>query len=454
MKLHPKKNSGSVMFLTLLTTGIICVYLGGYLTLVRNENLITSRSESWNAAIPVAEAGVEEAMSQLKSTFPDLVPVNGWKFNGSYLIKDHWINDREHYIVGIFPPEKKGGTPTIVSEGFVRAPLSETNYISRTIRVNTKLNGVFMPGLVVVKTVSMNGITTIDSFDSTTNTLSTGGKYDPKKADDKGYLATLSSGENLDLVTVYGSIGSGETAPGNSPSVKNSVGDKNWVKNNSGIQPGHYESDINVNVEYPTPPFLSANIPPLTGSKKSAAYILGTPGSTAPSQYSISDLSGIVEIAGNTQLLVTKSFNVSSLTIDPGATLELYVAAPSVDLSGNGQLNVQGTALNFKYFGLAANPDLGWPGNQTFDAGGNGEFTALIDAPGTDLILHGGGKSESDFSGAGLVKSVTFKGHYSFHYDEGARNALAKGYIAISWDEINLSWSEIFNKGLSVAKLY
>src|SRR5204862_301034 len=111
---------------------------------------------------------------------------------------------------------------------------------------------------------------------------------------------------------------------------------------------------------------------------------------------------------------------------------------------------------NFKYFGLPANPALGWLGNKTLDAGGNGEFTALIYAPGTDLILHGGGNSVQDFSGAGFLNSVTFKGNYAFHYDKGAANEGAKGYIAITWDEIQLTWKSILEKGsgFTTAQLY
>src|SRR5258706_4715886 len=44
---------------------IICITLSTYLYLVANQNQTVLRSMSWNSAIPVVEAGIEEALTQL-----------------------------------------------------------------------------------------------------------------------------------------------------------------------------------------------------------------------------------------------------------------------------------------------------------------------------------------------------------------------------------------------------
>ncbi|MEO7677737.1 MAG: hypothetical protein ABIV39_13335, partial [Verrucomicrobiota bacterium] len=197
MKIQTKSNAGSALVVTMLTTGLICLYIGSYLSMISNEDQLTKRSQNWNAAIPVAEAGVEEAMAHLQATFPTLKAAGGWSFQneGVCLTKRNDLSTNEYYVVGIFPPVLANGiaTPLIVSQGFVRAPNS-TNFISRTIRVETKLESYSMPGMVVVTTAVMNGNTlALDSFNSTNAAFSTNGKYDVAKRGDKAYLATLSN---------------------------------------------------------------------------------------------------------------------------------------------------------------------------------------------------------------------------------------------------------------------
>src|SRR5688572_29059746 len=107
MKINLKKTQGGVLFATLFTTGIICLYLGSYLALVSSESRVTTRSQTWNMAMPVAEAGVEEAMSHLKATYPNLTDNNGWSYrNGTtYLIKTQQLSLDEKYVVGIVVPK-------------------------------------------------------------------------------------------------------------------------------------------------------------------------------------------------------------------------------------------------------------------------------------------------------------------------------------------------------------
>ena len=50
---------------TLVTCIIIGIVLASYLGLVSSRYKITIRSQCWNAAIPVAEQAVEEALAHL-----------------------------------------------------------------------------------------------------------------------------------------------------------------------------------------------------------------------------------------------------------------------------------------------------------------------------------------------------------------------------------------------------
>ena len=56
---------GSILVITLLTAFVIGVGVASYLVLVSNQNYSTMRSLAWNTTIPLAEAGIEEALTHL-----------------------------------------------------------------------------------------------------------------------------------------------------------------------------------------------------------------------------------------------------------------------------------------------------------------------------------------------------------------------------------------------------
>jgi hypothetical protein len=450
MKVHPKPNAGNVLFATLITTGIISMFMGGYLSLVRSENQFTSRSQTWNTAIPIAEAGIEEAMTQLRVTFPSPSTANDWKeihdASGlrTYYWKSNSFNPDEYYLVGIFPA---GGvndkTPVIVSQGFARVS-GKTNFISRTVRVNTKVSGPPMAGMVVVTNATLVGDKiAIDSFNSTNILGSTAdGKYDITKRGDKATLASLSSVSNsINIVNadVWGKVATPYGASAKF-GAQSSIGNLAWHNaGKTGVQqdPNPIIDDLNYSIERPVAPYTNATM--LTGS---GSFTLGD------GTYKVDNLSGNLIVNGKAKLLVTSSCDISDIRIqNPSGTasLELYVAAKDAIISGTP--NVEGKASNFKYIGLPPNPGQNWVGNQTLTCGGNGEFTAMMNAPGTRLILRGGGQGVQDFSGACIVGSLVMNGSYNFHFDEAIADDMANKYIAISWDELAVSWEKILANG-------
>src|SRR5262245_10870280 len=67
MKLTPRQsNQGSALILTIITGTLIGTVLCSYLVLISNRNEGAMRSMAWNSAIPVLEAGIEEALSHLQ----------------------------------------------------------------------------------------------------------------------------------------------------------------------------------------------------------------------------------------------------------------------------------------------------------------------------------------------------------------------------------------------------
>src|SRR4030095_5376023 len=91
---------GNVLLTSLVISGTLGFVLAGYLTLVGGQHKMTTRSQSWNAAIPVAEAGVEEALSQLNANGTNLVANNNWTLvDGKYFLRSRTIGENR-YLVG------------------------------------------------------------------------------------------------------------------------------------------------------------------------------------------------------------------------------------------------------------------------------------------------------------------------------------------------------------------
>src|SRR3989442_5824699 len=191
-----KKHHGSVLLVALLTAWVIGIALVSYLTMIANQNRSTYRSLTWNMCIPVLEAGVEEALTQIHyAAITANFGANQWTYNatdGRYH-KTRVLTNSEgsYYDVSIQPIDPRGDPhgPVIFSTGYVPAPadtgvplggetafgmilgagsLSQpTRFVSRTVRVTTVTT--VKGGDAAIKsegTISLTGGSYVDSFDS------------------------------------------------------------------------------------------------------------------------------------------------------------------------------------------------------------------------------------------------------------------------------------------------
>jgi len=441
VKLRTSSQSGNVLVVSLVMASIIGVVLMSYLSLTSSQNVAITRSQSWNSTVPVIEAGVEEALTHLYHNAQGDLTANGWSqvdgatvggvtLTGTQYKKERQIGEAR-YVVTISPPA--AGTPVIYAEGLVPKPLS-TNYLSRVVRVTTKRDGLFTRGLVAKGQITMNGNNvTVDSFDSADAAYSTGGQYDVSKrkangdvATDSGLVNSLSQG-NADI---YGHV---STGPGGSiqVGVNGSAGDLAWVNGgNNGIEPGWSSSDMNVSFPDVQQPFTSAPAPATgSGAYNSYQYVISSSGN-----WEISGLAGSLLVRSNVNavLLVTGPISQTGhdeIRIEPGGSLNLYMAGASASISGNGVVNQGGNATNFMYWGL--------PTNTQLKVAGNGSFKGVIYAPEASLEMKGGGSSSEDVVGAAVAGTVTMTGNFNFHYDENlARVGPPRAYVVASWNEL------------------
>ena len=439
---------GSALLVALLTCAVMAILVGSYLWLTGMQNISVGRSQNWNQAMVVAEAGVEEAMALLNSGVqaPNFA-IFPWTSSGGGVFKNDTNRPAakfgtsyyQVFITNAFV----GSKPVIVATGYVPGPVGQPQ-LTRTVRVVTQPRPTFpVKGpMIVIQTYNANGSNVgTDSFDSTV------GPYNPNSPGTNGDVITMSTNANS-LMIGNGKIdGTVRTPPGGVQGVtatvgaNGSVGDNTWINSSKGFEAGHFEDNFLM------PEFVDATLPnvpvwftPLNGTAPDGLkydYLL--PGGN----YQVADLSGSVYVGGaNTVLYVNNSINISSsgsvkkgsappeIHIAPGASLTLYMGGATASINGNGVVNDTGKASAFAYYGL--------PSNTTINLTGNGSFFGTIYAPEANFNLKGSGKtSTDDFTGASVTKTTTMTGNFNFHYDESLiRLITLGGYDAISWQEL------------------
>jgi hypothetical protein len=431
MKFQPSQQKGSALLIILVTVAVIGITMASYLNLVSNQNLSAMRSLQWNSAIPLAEAGIEEALTQLYFN-PTNRDANGWSLVDGAYTKERVFGDTK-FVTTI----STSTPPEIISRAYVRVPFG-TNYINppRSIRVTTTNDAIFAKGMVAKGQIDLSGnnIKT-DSFDSTDPAYSTNGRYDETKNKANGDIATNSS--LIDSLNVWNAdiYGHASTGPGGTVSVgpNGSIGSMAWhLAGNEGIEPGWADDDMNVQFPDVQAPFSGGAFTPTSGtvSGTNYTYVLSE-GNWQLSSLSLSGQNKVL-VTGNAVLYVTGNVSMSGqsyISVSTNASLQLYVGGATASLGGSGIVNNPGNATNFFFYGL--------PTNTSLSMSGNAAFTGVIYAPQAAFTLGGGGSSDYDFVGASVTSSVQMNGHYKFHYDESlGKNGPRRGFIVTSWNEI------------------
>ena len=238
-----KREQGSILVVTLFTGLAVGIVLAGFLTLISSRYNLTVRSMGWNAAIPVLEAGLEEALTHLHDD-PNSPSANGW-MSGTInelqvYTKERHFTDGSYFYVWIY--NATANNPWIYSQGFVPSPLHTDQYISRTVRVGaSNTPSIFTKAIAATEKVTLSGCGVVDGFDSRK-----GGYNTSTNRDATGAIATDSTNKPaVSVVTahVYGDVNTG--GGGTVSVVGGAVGDTNWNASNTGIQPGWTNNTMN-----------------------------------------------------------------------------------------------------------------------------------------------------------------------------------------------------------------
>lgn len=409
MKIHHSPQAGHTLFVVMMLMGIIIAALGTYLNLASQEQKTLHRSYCWNAALPMAEAGVEEALSHLNQDKTNFT-TDGW---GTNVVRHRALGD-DYYNVGV--TGKPGSTVTITSTGFVH--VVDANYITRVIQVRGVTARDFrFPGLVA-NTITFGGTFSADSYDSSTNTDSTNGQYDPRKASAGALIATPGPLFNLyGNTTILGYITSGTNGTyTRQGSASASDGSCNKCVQMTPV--AHFTNGFGMDLPPVDVPFTDGDLPqPGSVGGTNYDYVLDT-----DYYYTTNFLSsGSIYIKGSASLYVTGLISVNTIVIAPNARLDLFIATPSITLHPN----VVGAAPFFTIFALPTCHDM------TLNSGT--AINGLIYAPNT--ILNAAG--HASISGAIAAATFNCNGTFDFHYDLAFNKPRYLPPVrVISWNEL------------------
>jgi hypothetical protein len=256
------KQLASALLVVMVLGGILCLSVMYYLSLIEQQNTLSVRSQAWNMAIAVSEAGIEEGLEALNSGgIPS--SADGWSQNGTVYSRTNTLPEGNWYTVNM--DYAIPNNPAITARAHVVLPIlaaapslsmfaavgsdgTASTAFSRAIRVTCSKNptSLYTAAMVSKHAIDLkgNGVAT-DSYDSSDPTKSTNGKYDASKyTGDHGDVATDDSViVGVQQANIYGTL---HTGPNGSFSIgtQGGVGTHAWQSaNGSGMQPGHFLQD-------------------------------------------------------------------------------------------------------------------------------------------------------------------------------------------------------------------
>lgn len=417
-----RSEQGTILLITMGFAILSGITLASYYMLAEQEHRTVVRSQNWNSALGMAEAGVDEALAQMNAS-PGNFSANSWGSTGTNYGPVTRTLAGGTYTTYI----ASGGMPVIYSTGTAMvADTSQT--VSRRVRVTTSSQQMspFTVALGAVGFINMNGNKLItDSYNSTNSAESVNGQYNSSYySGSNGSIASVGGIVNIGNHIIDGNLYLGPTASYQSGT-------------NQILGTIYYD----YNVQFPMPTL------PTTDNNGNTISWLNAPGNssahdfTQSGYYAVNDSGTItVEPGISVTLNVTaQSFNPSSISVHGGLTNSGSIVMYGNPSSSGGSVTIKGNETggaigsrpgNFIYFGLQ--------NVSTMTLSGTSLIVGAFYAPGVSLTMNGGGNSVN-VMGSLIVGTATDNGHYLIHYDEALANWVGgpnRGFIATSWQEL------------------
>lgn len=465
-------NKGSVILGTLIIALVVTALCGSFLALVLNEQRTSARSLRYNAALNLAEAGVEQALYDLNNNL--ITSSNGWSTvtgsSATYYRKSLFTGSSKRPLGGgasgsihmIIDNYNAGGStmPEIVSEGMVTHP--QAGAVRKQVRVKLQKSSTpGLAGLITNREINTNGQNPVfDAYDSSQ------GAYDPINNRSDQLTITVLNGSKLCLNkgSLYGRV----KFNGSYSNVDSVISSRIEMqvainKGEAGAQIRSSTTSDGVNIDKSLISWdatmsipIDKKLPSASGITLTSSDIsgsattplnLGTPGATSPTYYYYNgnfkvngketiniigpvvmvvrgevDLTGQAVISINPNIVDAKGVSVPN----PSAKLQLYVT---------GNINSKGNELaNNTYDARRLKINLVGTGGQNHSIGGNAAMYAMFYGPDQNININGNG----GWFGSVVANQFNMSGNGGFHYDVmcGKDDSGGAGYALSQWLEL------------------
>lgn len=469
MKTHGRRrqsNRGSLLIVAMILCAVIGISLASYIQLGRTSLQISNRAFYNNAAMNLAENGLEEAMYSINKRVADATYAwPDWTISGSNAYRQlpssgtYTFDQNATGIVRVYVYNYLGTAPSAVARSTVTLGGGSNRTIEKWVQIQLRKTSKFANGLVAKQSIIFSGTNaSVDSWNSDPDNSSATAAipYSTGVRNDRGTVGSISVAVDAILVQnadIWGYAATGGAQPQVGP---------NGLIGPFGTATGTV-NPANVSTDF------TANFDPITSFPPAGSVIAG--GITDNLQLPrTGDTTVLVDgkatycyttsqINFNNKTLAIQKLNVGdpdpnviitctdtltsidigggsgAITIASGATLQLY-APGSIKVAGNGVLNGGTTAatanqpIAFQIWGTKTS------GTQDIEVTGNGVYSGTIYAPQGSVRINGNG----DVLGSVVGNDIKLVGNASFHYDESLANFGGNNPFRVSiWKELTLA---------------
>jgi len=347
-----RQTAASALLVTLFMITLLTLSVAGYLTYVDQQSLLGARSQGWNLALGLSEAGIEEALAHLNVNWANLNS-DTWEPNGTTYSKTRTLTNGT-YTVAI--DNSNPNAPVILSRASVTLPTfiaqnappamfatagvtqpgtTVNTAANRAVRVTTSRGSLFLASMVAKHGIDLkgNGITS-DSFDSADPNKSTNGRWDAAKAQDNGDIASddgIVSTVSVQNANIFGHVWTG---PGGTATIgsQGAVGTHAWqAAGNSGFEPNYVLNTAHFTFPDTTSPINSSAPMPVGGDIVTLVSSVTNSTAHSSSDYPSAPVSGYMgPITTNTTIVTINIYPgpQPGLTTNTSYTTQLTPPSP------------------------------------------------------------------------------------------------------------------------------
>jgi Tfp pilus assembly protein PilX len=458
----PRSERGSLLIVAMLLCAVIGVSLVSYINVGRQSLTTSNRALYNNAAMNLAENGLEEAMYSINKLVADSTysfTGNGWTAVGASDMRRKWtgttFDQNATGEVRVYIYNYNGtAAPKIVARSIITLGGAASATIEKWIEVQLRKSSKFANGLVAKDSITFNGNgAAVDSWNSEYNNDGTPRASPVGYADaykkDNGSVGSISVSTDAILVQnadIWGYASTGGALPTIGPN--GTVGPFGTTVGTMDM--ARVSTDFTANFDAVTAPTTYSYYN--AGNLSSSATLPDDfPGATlqADGKYYIecSAIGGsnnvfnistgktvVLKVTNTTGNCIDIKGGSGALNIASGASLEIY-AAGDINIGGKGVMNGGTTAAtanqakNLQIWGTKTT------GTQAIGIAGNGVLSAVVYAPQGNVTINGNG----DVCGSVVANEITLNGsNAKFHYDESLSNFGGNNpYRVTSWNELS-----------------